>query len=126
MAHQVFCPNCQRVTDCQKKGKVKERQKWFCKICKRTFLETPTQDNNNTANEAIETTTLTNNKFTRVKETKIYLNNNIVSSINAEISSDEAEKILQMYVSATELDCNVVVEDGVKKVYFTANLGRKA
>jgi len=116
MAHEVFCPNCEKVTQCQKKGKTKSgKQKWLCKKCKRTFTQA-TKTNNNTQQ--------TQNN-TPVK-TEIYLNYNIVSTVEAPLTPEQAEDVLKLYVSANITGKNVVNENGTIKVFFNADLGGKA
>jgi len=118
MAHEVFCPNCEKTTQCQKKGKTKSgKQKWLCKECNRTFTQA-TESNNNT-----QKTQDSNNNTVK---TEIYLNNNIVSTVEAPLTPEQAEDVLKLYVSANITGKNIVNENGTIKIFFNADLGGKA
>jgi len=119
MAHKVFCPHCGKVTECQKRGKTKGgKQRWTCKNCQKTFTEQKRQVRKDT----VETRTTNTGSG---KRTEIYLNNNLISTVEKELTIDEAKEVLKLYATPSEVNIKTTRDGDTVKVYFEANMGTK-
>ena len=112
MATVKFCPNCEKETPCQKKGKTKNNgQRWLCKECGRTFVEINEQQNS--GNDA------------PITKTEIRLNGTTIATVETCLSQDEAKEVLKMYIPTTVSDVKTERDGDVLRYEFTVSLGTK-
>lgn len=109
MAKIMYCPNCKTARECTKKGFNKNgEQLYYCKECKKKFPE-------------VEGQLPVKAKAAKAK-TEIYVNNNLIKTIDKKITTDEAFTILTAHFADIVKD-SVVVEtkDNVVMIKFEIN-----
>jgi len=117
MAVLKFCPICKETKEVTKKGFNKENQQfWFCKTCKKKFIESIT-------NPA---------KVTKPKQpkssinTEIIVNNNVIKTVEGSISLDEAFNLVTSYFKEIIKEHSTIKEtDSKKTISFTVKTGNK-
>ena len=118
MAVTKFCPRCEAMSDCTRKGKTKKgEQIWLCKNCRKTFRDSMIQ----TQSVAPET----ENQINEVKKTVITVNNQVIAEITDNLTESQIKGILLSYYDEISETPQITTEDGVKKVDYHINVGTK-
>ena len=105
MAKIMYCPNCKTARECTKKGFNKNgEQLYYCKECKKKFPEVEGQ-------LPVKAKTA---KEKKSKITEIYVNNNLIKTVDKKITVDEAFNLLTNYFADIAKD-SVEVKEGDNK-----------
>lgn len=136
MAQQIFCPRCNETHDATKKGvDKKNRKRWQCKHCNRSFTEGVIYPDAEKVNSKVskEKRDVKETKPSKVnvaqvpvKKTIITLNSTHLVELPQDMTREEAFNAIKNSHRGVSLDnCNVSTAKSVKTINFRSTGGTK-
>jgi len=125
MATKRKCPNCNKQTEQQKKGKsTTGAQRWRCNTCKKQYTEGAIKTPAKKAATAKKPAT---KKVASKKQTTIKVNNNVIKTVKGDLTADEAFELASDYFrEITKTSVKTTKDSDGNKIHsFQVSTGRK-